>query len=96
MTAWQQARAIAALPGTVTVLIPLVVLVSTGADDGWGLGGGAAALPVLIGLTLIAAGFALWLWTVRLSLGSGKERWRPGTRPDTSSSPAPTATCATR
>lgn len=77
MTAWRQLRAIAPLPGVVTVLIPVVILATTGADLGWGLGGAAAALPVLLGLALIAAGFALWLWTVRLFARTGEGTLAP-------------------
>jgi protein-S-isoprenylcysteine O-methyltransferase Ste14 len=73
VSAWRQARAIALLPGVVTVLVPLIVLIRSGSDIGWGLEGALAVLPVLLGLGLIAAGFALWLWTVRLfaRLGEG-------------------------
>ena len=46
--------------------MPAAILLAGGSDIGWGLGGALAALPVLLGLALIAAGFALWLWTVRL------------------------------
>jgi protein-S-isoprenylcysteine O-methyltransferase Ste14 len=66
VTAWRQARAIALLPGAVSVLVPAGVLIGTGSNVGWGLGGVVVALPVLLGFTLIAAGFVLWLWTVRL------------------------------
>jgi protein-S-isoprenylcysteine O-methyltransferase Ste14 len=57
----------------VVVLIPLIVLIGTGSDLGWGLGEGFAVLPILLGLILIAFGFGLWLWTVRLfaDIGSG-------------------------
>lgn len=73
VTASRQIRAIALLPGVVVVLVPAAVLAVFGADVGWGLGGAAAALPVLLGAALIAAGFGLWLWTVRLfaRLGGG-------------------------
>lgn len=77
MTPWRQARAIALLPGTVTVLVPALILVGGGTDVGWRLGGIAAALPVLLGLALIAAGFALWLWTVRLFARIGKGTLAP-------------------
>jgi protein-S-isoprenylcysteine O-methyltransferase Ste14 len=66
LTAGRQIQAIALLPGMVAVAIPSIVLVATGAEVGWGLDGAGAVLPVLLGLALIAAGFALWLWTVRL------------------------------
>lgn len=66
MTAQRQFRAIAPLPGVVTGLIPIAILIATGTDVGWGLDGIAAVVPVLFGLVLLGAGFALWLWTVRL------------------------------
>ncbi len=65
------------LPGTVTVLVPLLVLRANGSDVGWGLGEVPAVLPVLLGLALIAAGFALWLWTVRLFARVGKGTLAP-------------------
>lgn len=77
MTAWRQARAIVLLPGTVWVLVPVVVLIGTGTNVGWGLGGVVAALPVLLGLALIAAGFAFWLWTVRLFARIGRGTLAP-------------------
>lgn len=77
MTAWRQIRAIALLPGVVAVAIPAIVLVATGAEIGWGLDGALAALPVVLGLALIAAGFALWLWTVRLFARVGRGTLAP-------------------
>jgi protein-S-isoprenylcysteine O-methyltransferase Ste14 len=74
--AWRQARAIALLPGTVCVLVPLLAL-SRGTNIGWGLGGVAVALPVLLGLALIGAGFSLWLWTVRLFARVGRGTLAP-------------------
>jgi protein-S-isoprenylcysteine O-methyltransferase Ste14 len=74
---WRQVRAIALLPGVVTVLVPLLVLLSGGSNVGWDLGGAAAALPVLLGFGLLGAGFALWLWTVRLFAGLGKGTLAP-------------------
>jgi protein-S-isoprenylcysteine O-methyltransferase Ste14 len=75
--AWRQARAIALLPGTVCVLVPLLILLKWGTNVGWGLGGVAAALPVLLGLALICAGFSLWLWTVRLFARVGRGTLAP-------------------
>lgn len=66
VTPWRQARAIVLLPGTVSVAVPAIILICTGSNIGWNLGGAASALPVLLGLALISAGFVLWLWTVRL------------------------------
>ncbi len=77
MSGWRQVRAIAVLPGTVIVLVPTAILLATGSNVGWGLGGIAGALPVFIGLASIAAGFALWLWTVRLFAQIGKGTLAP-------------------
>ena len=60
-----------------SVLVPTVILIGTGTTVGWGLGGVAAALPALLGLVLIAAGFALWLWTVRLFARVGRGTLAP-------------------
>lgn len=65
------------LPGTVTVLVPAVILVVSGSDVGWGLDGVVAAVPVLLGLCSILAGFALWFWTVRLFARIGKGTLAP-------------------
>jgi len=75
--AWRQTRAIALLPGAVTVAVPAALLIGTGAHVGWGLEGAAAVLPVLLGLALIAAGLALWLWTVRLFARVGEGTLAP-------------------
>jgi protein-S-isoprenylcysteine O-methyltransferase Ste14 len=78
VSTWRQVRAIALLPGTVTVVLPAIILVAgDGLNVGWGLGGVAAALPVLLGAALIAAGFALWLWTVRLFARIGRGTLAP-------------------
>ncbi|HEY5709211.1 MAG TPA: isoprenylcysteine carboxylmethyltransferase family protein [Solirubrobacterales bacterium] len=77
MSAWRQARAIALLPGTVTVLVPAAILAGAGSNVGGGFSGLFVALPVLLGLTLIVAGFALWLWTVRLFARIGKGTLAP-------------------
>lgn len=66
------------LPGTVVVLVPALILIAgRGPEIGWGLAGVAAVLPVLLGLALIAAGFALWLWTVRLFARIGEGTLAP-------------------
>jgi protein-S-isoprenylcysteine O-methyltransferase Ste14 len=77
LNVWRQVRAIVLLPGVVVVLVPLAVLTGTGLDFGWGLGGALAVLPILFGLVLIAAGFGLWLWTVRLFARVGKGTLAP-------------------
>lgn len=69
MSAWRQLRAIAPLPGVVTVLVPLLVLLGSGTN---------VTLPsALLGIALIAAGFVLWLWTVRLFARIGKGTLAP-------------------
>lgn len=84
MSGWRQARAIAVLPGNVTIVVPALILVLLGGPRiGWGLGGAAAVLVALLGLALIAAGFAVWLWTVRLfaKVGEGTlAAWDPTSR----------------
>lgn len=67
MSGWRQARAIALLPGNVTIVLPALLLLLVEAPRiGWGLGGAPAVLVALLGIALIAAGFSLWLWTMRL------------------------------
>jgi protein-S-isoprenylcysteine O-methyltransferase Ste14 len=67
MSGWRHVRAIALLPGNVTVVVPAAILIAgQGPDVGWGLDGRVAVLPVLVGVALMAGGLALWSWTVRL------------------------------
>jgi protein-S-isoprenylcysteine O-methyltransferase Ste14 len=71
-------RAIALLPGMAAVVVPAVVLLAgEGPSIGWRLGGLLAALVVLIGAALIAAGLAIWVWTVRLFIRIGKGTLAP-------------------
>ena len=78
MGAWRHARAIALLPGTAAVVVPAIILIGGGSPHiGWGLEGVLAALPVLVGIALIASGFALWLWTVRLLARVGEGTLAP-------------------
>ena len=58
MSAWRHARAIVLLPGVVAVGIPALLIASSGADFN--------ALRIVLGVPLVAVGFAVWLWTVRL------------------------------
>src|SRR5262245_62697024 len=83
VSGWRHLRAIALLPGVAAVVVPALILLGSGTDVGWGLAGAAAALPVLLGAALIAAGFALWFWTVRLLARVGKGTlapWDPTSR----------------
>jgi protein-S-isoprenylcysteine O-methyltransferase Ste14 len=69
MSRWRHARAILLLPGTVTILVPAVILAS---GEGFDIGWGAA-----VGLPLIAVGMAVWLWTVQLFARIGKGTLAP-------------------
>jgi protein-S-isoprenylcysteine O-methyltransferase Ste14 len=78
MSGWRHLRAIALLPGTVTLVVPAAILLTgEGPSVGWGLEGAPAALPVLLGAALIASGLALWVWTVRLFSRIGKGTLAP-------------------
>jgi protein-S-isoprenylcysteine O-methyltransferase Ste14 len=78
VSAWRHARAIALLPGTAAVAVPAVILLAGERPSlGWGLGGVGSVLLVLVGVALIAAGFALWVWTVRLFMRIGKGTLAP-------------------
>ena len=69
MGAWRHARAIALLPGTVAVVVPAVLL----ATGDWDF----EPLLAVVGAPLIAGGFALWLWTVRLFARIGRGTLAP-------------------
>jgi protein-S-isoprenylcysteine O-methyltransferase Ste14 len=78
MSGWRQVRAIALLPGNVTVVVPALILVlGHGPALGWSLGGAAAVLIGLLGVALMGAGFAIWLWTVRLFSRAGEGTLAP-------------------
>ena len=61
--------AIVLLPGTVTVLVPWLIL----RNETPFASGGTRVLLIAVGASILIAGFALWLWTVRLfaSIGDG-------------------------
>lgn len=69
MSAPRHARAIALLPGTVAVVVP-AVLVATGGTD-------VEPIGAALGAPLVAGGFALWAWTVRLFARIGKGTLAP-------------------
>jgi protein-S-isoprenylcysteine O-methyltransferase Ste14 len=78
VSAWRHTRAIVLLPGTATVAVPAIILLAgEGPRIAWGLGGLASVVLVLIGSALIAAGLALWMWTVRLFMRIGKGTLAP-------------------
>jgi protein-S-isoprenylcysteine O-methyltransferase Ste14 len=81
MSGWRHARAIAVLPGNVTIVVPaLILLFVDGPEIGWGLGGVPAVLVAALGIALAVAGFSVWVWTVRLlsQVGGGTlASWDP-------------------
>jgi protein-S-isoprenylcysteine O-methyltransferase Ste14 len=78
VSAWKHLRAIALLPGIVTLVLPALIVNSTDSlNVGAGLDGAPAALPVLLGSALIVAGFLLWLQTVRLFARIGRGTLAP-------------------
>ena len=69
MSRWRQARAIALLPGTVAVVVPAVLVATYETQfDPW---------RALLGAPLLAGGFAMWLWTVRLFARIGRGTLAP-------------------
>ena len=84
MSHWREARAVLLLPFTVTIVVPAAILWWTEATNvGWGLGGAVAALPVLLGIALLAVGLVLVVWTIRLfsRIGEGTlAPWDPTSR----------------
>ncbi len=77
LSAWRHIRAIALLPGIAAVGAPALILLGSGTSVGWGLAGALAFLPVLLGTVLIAAGLAVWVWTVRMLATVGKGTLAP-------------------
>lgn len=69
MTAWRHARAIVLLPGTVAVVVPAFLLARDGADFD--------PLRVVVGVPFLLAGFAMWVWTVRLFARIGRGTLAP-------------------
>ena len=58
--------AIVLLPGTVTLVVPALILAADGPELGTGLAAPWGWLAGALGAGLIAAGIGLWAWTVRL------------------------------
>jgi protein-S-isoprenylcysteine O-methyltransferase Ste14 len=77
VSAWRHALVIVLLPGTVTVLVPALILAGGDSDVGWGLDGALAALPAAAGGALIGAGLGLWAWSVLLFARIGKGTLAP-------------------
>ena len=77
MTVVRHLVAIVLLPGVVTLVVPALILARSGTNVGWGWSGGAAAVPVVAGIALIATGLALVAWTVSLFATAGKGTLAP-------------------
>jgi protein-S-isoprenylcysteine O-methyltransferase Ste14 len=69
LAAWRHARAIVLLPGTVAVVVPAVLIAPDGVDFD--------PLRVALGVPLVLAGLALWVWTVRLFARIGRGTLAP-------------------
>jgi protein-S-isoprenylcysteine O-methyltransferase Ste14 len=69
MSIWRHARAIVLLPGTVAVVVPAVLIARDGAE--------LDPLRIALGAPLVGAGFALWVWTVRLFARIGRGTLAP-------------------
>src|SRR5262245_37734016 len=84
MSVWRHVRAVGLLPGVVTVVVPALIVWSSGSVIvGWDLPDGLVALPVLAGASLIALGLTLMFRTVALfaSVGRGTlAPWDPTSR----------------
>jgi protein-S-isoprenylcysteine O-methyltransferase Ste14 len=71
-------RAIALLPFSATVLVPLALLLSGGSIDvGWGLPAAVSWIPVAVGALLIALGLALMYRTIALFAREGRGTLAP-------------------
>jgi protein-S-isoprenylcysteine O-methyltransferase Ste14 len=78
MRALRHALAISLLPGTVVLLVPALIVWATGSVSvGWGLPGLLAALPVILGAALLAAGGVLVTWTIALFARVGRGTLAP-------------------
>jgi protein-S-isoprenylcysteine O-methyltransferase Ste14 len=68
MSLWRHIRAILFLPGMVTCVIPALLVWGTGTSFGWWSA---------IGALVLAAGLALFAWTVRLFVQRGRGTLAP-------------------
>ncbi len=69
MSVWRHLRAVLLLPGTVTLVVPAIIVSRSGAD--------VELVPALLGGVLIVLGLALVVWTVKLFVTVGKGTLAP-------------------
>jgi protein-S-isoprenylcysteine O-methyltransferase Ste14 len=77
MRLWRHLLALILLPGTATIVVPAVIIRSSGMEIGWGLSSALQLLPVLLGAALLAVGLALFVSTVALFAGTGQGTLAP-------------------
>jgi protein-S-isoprenylcysteine O-methyltransferase Ste14 len=78
MTWLRHILAITALPGMVTILVPLVILNATqSSNPGWGLAFPLSLISYIIGLLLLIAGLTLMVQTISLFASVGKGTLAP-------------------
>lgn len=83
MTALNHLQAIVLLPGMVTVVIPILILLNSGrATPGWSLPTPLNWLPVLLGGGLIGLGLLLMAQTIYLFATEGRGTLAPWTPPE--------------
>ena len=78
MSALRHALAVCLLPGTVVVLVPVLIVRATGSVSvGWGLPGLLSVLPVVLGAVLLSLGGLLVVWTIALFVRVGRGTLAP-------------------
>src|SRR5574341_3303 len=76
MSTWRHIRAFI-LPATAAVLIPAVIIWTSGTEIGWGLPSILQVLPVILAAALLAVGLTLFVSTVALFAGVGQGTLAP-------------------
>lgn len=74
---WKHLRAILLLPGTVTVIVPLGLMIWRGITPGWGLPGPLAVLTIVIGAMIFLVGNYLLARSIALFAFDGSGTLAP-------------------
>ena len=80
---WRVLAAVLILPGTLTVVVPVLLLPTSGSTPGWTLPEVAALAPLFLGLGLVGYGIQLMAHTVSLLRQAGRGSlapWDPTTK----------------